>query len=150
MIVWSGKGLIVPLVAFVFGALGTGIGGGIGKSVATLGEAGTPFGMAIGLILSGIALTFVWKWLRNEDRVLVDPKTNQRIVYQDGSSLFFIPVAAWSYILIGIGTIFLAALLGGWRPEPSRPRVPRPAQTQPAPAPSPVPPRAPATAGDKL
>ena len=134
MIVWSGKGLIVPLVAFVVAGLCGMLGDAAGKQAGLPGDLGFTYGMSTGLILSGIALKFLWPRLRGESRVLVDSKTNQQLQFHDRSSLFFIPVPAWSYILMTIGVAFLLVVVSGWKPEPSKRRMP--AQTAPTTAPA--------------
>lgn len=136
MIVWSGKGLIVPLVAFVVAGIGGMLGEMAGKQASLLGDLGFSYGLALGLLLSGLVLKLLWPKLRGEARVLVDPKTNQRIQFEDRSSLFFVPVPIWSYILMSIGAAFLVALLSGWKPEPSKKRMPRQAPGSSVPAPS--------------
>ncbi len=138
MIVWSGKGLIVPLVAFVVAGLGGLIGDTIGRQMNQPGDFAFSVGLGVGFILSGLALMVVWPRLRSDTRVLVDPKTQQRIAFNDRSSLFFIPVSAWSYLLIGLGAAWLFAMAMGYRPDPSDRRHPRLPPAAPAPTAAPT------------
>jgi hypothetical protein len=138
MIVWSGKGLIVPLVSFVVGGLGALLGDILGKQAGWPGDAGQAGGIGAGLMLSGLVLRVLWPKLRSDTRELVDPKTNQRVQLADGSSFFFIPVAGCANALMVLGALIILAVMSGWKPEPSKPGG-KFGPTRPVPAPSSTP-----------
>lgn len=131
MVIWSRWGILVVLCV-ILGmlptlALGSALNAGRGKTPAML--------IGIGLIVGGV-LTFVFaKFLLpkmdkprpvtinqqlaqpyiNEHGVTmtqqtvqaVDPNTGRPVFYAPKSTLFFIPVMIWSYILPALGLIFV-------------------------------------------
>ena len=96
MLIWQGKGILVILPAFLFGAF------------ATLTEAMTSMettpSWGVGLILGGLAGgALIWwfdRWLerRNPPRTLVDQQTGQQVAVKRRDSLFFIPMRFFPYL----------------------------------------------------
>ena len=97
MFIWSGWGFAIVL----FAILGIGVIGNIPGIPVGLGMSG-------GLLLAAIATFFLARWRNKQpQRHLVDPMTGQAFVIKDGSSLFFIPIAYWVYILAVLAALSL-------------------------------------------
>ena len=101
MIIWSGWGILVPLIVVLVGGFAA-IGGGDDHA----GE-----GLAIGLFLSAIIIWIVGKKFNSgQDRRLLDPETGQEVLVKAGRhSLFFIPMQWWGPIVAGLGVVVLFA-----------------------------------------
>lgn len=101
MIIWSGWGILVPLIVVPVAGFAAIAGGD--------DHAGT--GLAIGLILSAVIVWIVGKKFNGKpDRTLMDPKTGQEVVVRaTRHSLFFIPMQWWAPVLAGLGVAFLFA-----------------------------------------
>jgi len=90
ILIWKGWGFAVAL--FVV------IGVFIGVSIPGISA---EFSFAIGLALAAVATyALAAKLGGSKERLLVDPATNEQFVLRDRSSLFFIPIMYWSYILL--------------------------------------------------
>ncbi|MCE9610401.1 MAG: hypothetical protein K8R23_09430 [Chthoniobacter sp.] len=91
MIIWSGLGILIPLITiagvivgmFLSAAIGfAGMGPGVGIALAALGNWG------------------LWKLIYpKQPRILVDQATGQQVKVERSHSLFFIPARAWTWIL---------------------------------------------------
>jgi hypothetical protein len=114
MIIWRGKGIFVVLIAFG----GIAVGNSFLSLVGGLWPGLTPqsrvmFGMIIGLLVAAAGNFWFSRYLDDpsKHRKLVDPTTGQAYLFKDNSSLMFIPVRYWTYIMV-IGAIaFLAAAI---------------------------------------
>jgi len=104
MIIWTGLGILIPLVAifgvvagtFILSAFGfPGAGPGIGLGLAALGNWG------------------LWKLIYpKQPKILVDPATGQQVVIKPNHGLFFIPAKAWTWILaaLAVPAIFMGGI----------------------------------------
>lgn len=101
MIIWSGWGILIPLIVAVVAGFST-IAGGDDHAAS---------GLSIGLILSGVIVLFVGKRLNDRPgRTLVDPETGEQVVLRSAtSSLFFIPMQWWGPVIVAIGVATLVA-----------------------------------------
>ena len=91
MIIWSGLGILIPLITIA------GIIGGIALS-AFLGFPGLGPGMGLGL--AALGNWGLWKLIYpKQPRILVDQATGQQVKVEPRHSLFFIPARAWTWIL---------------------------------------------------
>ena len=108
MIIWSGWGILVPVivaVAFVICALALG---------GLLPEAyGAAVGVAVAGVVSGVALWFVARALDGrEGRFMIDEKTGQRVeLRKTAGSFFFIPTRFWAFIMPVAGLLLAGATL---------------------------------------
>jgi len=105
MIIWSGWGFMVPVVAF-------------GSLLAT--EAGVEAAFQddnyyqshgwpklVGLLAAAFFVWLIDLWLKKRPRrKLVDIETGEHVSVGGGDSFFFIPVKWWAPILIVCGVIF--------------------------------------------
>jgi hypothetical protein len=105
MIIWSGYGIVVPLIVGVVSFLSGVVAGFVGEEYAQSG-------VSIGLILSAVVVWFVGKQLNGRPgRILVDPKTGEEVDLRPAtSSLFFIPMQWWAPLIAVAG---FALMLGG-------------------------------------
>lgn len=106
MIIWSGLGFLVPVIAF-------------GCLVATellveaafrdeqyYQEHGWP--KLAAFVVSAVLVGAVGRILRRRrGRVLIDPRTGEEVIVGDRSTFFFIPMGFWAPILVVIGVAFL-------------------------------------------
>ena len=101
MLIWSGWGILIPLIVVLVSGFFAIAGGD--------DHAGT--GLAIGLILSGVIVWTVGKKLNGkQDRTLIDPETGQPVRVKAGRhSLFFIPMQWWAPVCAALGIALLAA-----------------------------------------
>ena len=91
MIIWSGLGILIPLVAIVGLVAGTVLGTALGFPVA---------GIGLGFLLAATGNWGLWKLVYPETpKVLIDPATGQQVVINPKHGLFFIPARAWTWIL---------------------------------------------------
>ncbi len=100
MIVWSGWGVLVAL----FAVAAVMVGALVERAVPGL----KGYGMVAAPFLAALLTFGLAKGLsRKGDRVLLDPQTGQQVVLRRGDSLFFIPVRAWTYIFLAMGSVML-------------------------------------------
>jgi hypothetical protein len=104
MIIWSGWGILVVLVAGIGMALGAAVAG-------ALGLAKNPFlTLALGLLLASLCTYGLTALLgRRKERVLLDPQTGEQVVLRYRDSLFFVPVRIWTWIFLVLGAIAAGA-----------------------------------------
>ncbi|MGA2125268.1 MAG: hypothetical protein ABSG76_03860 [Xanthobacteraceae bacterium] len=125
MIIWSGKGILVFLIAVAGLVLGTPIAM-LAQSLVGGGpspDAPPAYAIAIGLLIAAAGNFYLARWLDDpaKTRTLVDPQTNQTFVLRDRSSLMFIPVRYWTYILVGLAVLGLVLAATG-HISPAHPR----------------------------
>ena len=108
MIVWSGWGIGVVLIA----AVGAFVG--ISAADAFAGNLGLAYGpaqsagMALGGLLAASGIHFFAKWRESsgEPRVFVDEATGERVeVRPSAGSLFFIPTRFWTWIVLALAAV---------------------------------------------
>ena len=116
MIIWSGLGILIPLVV-VFGvAAGTVL-------FSALGFSGV--GPGFGFILAATANWGLWKLIYPKNpRILIDPSNGQQVVINPKHGLFFIPAKAWTWILgiLAIPVIVMGVV--GERSEAEHAKIP--------------------------
>ncbi len=94
MIIWSGFGILVPLVAIVGFLAGMFISSSLGMLA---------FGPGIGCVVAALGNWGLWKLIYpKEPKVLIDPATRQQVVVQPNHSLFFIPARVWTWIFVAL------------------------------------------------
>ena len=122
MIIWRGKGILVFFIA----VLGLLVGTPIAMLVQSVGipgvtQATSPiYGISAGMLVAAVGNFYFARWLGDptKARTLVDPKTNQTFIFRDQSSLMFIPVRYWTYILIALAILSFALVVSGQVPAP--------------------------------
>ncbi|MCU0776080.1 MAG: hypothetical protein MUF86_00220 [Akkermansiaceae bacterium] len=103
MIIWSGLGILIPLVAILGIVVGTVISGAVGYPVV---------GPGLGLALAAAGNWGLWKMIYpKQPKILVDPSNGQQVILNPKHGLFFIPAKAWTWILgiLAVPMILLGA-----------------------------------------
>lgn len=94
MIIWSGLGILIPLIAILGIVAGTVISGVLGHPAV---------GPGLGLGLAALGNLGLWKMVYPKSpQVLINPATGQRVVMNPKHSLFFIPAKAWTWIMAAL------------------------------------------------
>lgn len=96
MVIWSGLGWVIPVIAIACLLLGSLV---IGDSWS-----GNSWAQA-GAILVAAALTFVFDRFfleKRADKTLMDKETGKDVILRKNDSLFFIPVRFWPFVLVAI------------------------------------------------
>jgi hypothetical protein len=107
MIIWSGLGFLVPIVAFgCFVLTELVVESALGDDTYYQ-EHTWPMALAFGIAALGVAV--LGKELKDEEsRILVDEKTGERVaVNGTRHSFFFVPTRYWAPILLVIGLLVL-------------------------------------------
>lgn len=134
MLIWSGWGIVVPILAVVAGFIGMAVGNAIGQPV------GMYVGTAITALLTAGGLFLLTRTIEGKPgRVFIDEATGQRIEVKDSAgSLFFIPTRYWVYlaplVIVGLGYLFATT-----PPSSEREAAPAVALEAPAAVPAPAP-----------
>ncbi|MEO9849971.1 MAG: hypothetical protein ABJH72_16310 [Reichenbachiella sp.] len=99
MIIWTGRGILTPLILAVAIILTAAIPS---KEVAS-------FLLPFAFIAAGTANWRLGnKWNNKEGRVIVDETTGQRTEYKPNHSLFFIKMQYWGILFIALGGLMVA------------------------------------------
>ena len=112
MIIWSGWGILAPVVAvLVGGSVALLLGGGLESAGMTRWVG---LGPALGCLAGAAAVWWVGRWLNGRPgRELVDPRTGERVLLRPSHRLFFIPMQWWAVPLVVIGLFVLVATVLG-------------------------------------
>lgn len=98
MIIWTGKGILTPLILAAAIIL---------TAVIPSKEIGS-FLLPFAFIAAGIANWRLGnKWNNKEGQVMIDEATGQRTEYKPNHSLFFIKMQYWGIIFITLGSILI-------------------------------------------
>jgi uncharacterized membrane protein YedE/YeeE len=114
MIIWRGKGFLVVLIVVLAFFIAVGLVSLLKSQfpIALTEQTEPLVGTALAAFLAA-GLNYIFaRYLDDpaKQRTLVDPKTNQAYLFKDTSSLFFIPVRYWTYILLVLGVLSLIGL----------------------------------------
>jgi hypothetical protein len=108
MIIWSGLGILIPLLA---------VGGFIAGFIIATAIGQPAWGGGLGLLIAAVLNWLLWKMVYPKvPKILVDPTTGQQHIITPRHSLFFIPARAWTWIL---GFLAVPAILLGVAAERS-------------------------------
>jgi hypothetical protein len=108
LLIWSGRGPIVLLIAAVAIFVAVIIGEALKLSVA---NEGILAGLA--MIPAGLVIWRLGKRWNGPGRELVDAATGERVILKRGDSMFFIPFEWWGPIFAVLGVFFaVASILG--------------------------------------
>jgi hypothetical protein len=106
MVIWSGLGFLVAVIAFaslLLTAYATGVLLGDAAYYQTHG-----WPKLVAFLIAGAAVWVVGIRLNEgQGRVMIDKKTGREVVLKPHHSLFFIKMEYWGPILLGLGVIFL-------------------------------------------
>ena len=102
MIVWSGRGILIPLVFVVSIMVIATIFGNSDTPLATAWLAGPAF-----ILTGAFSFYFGKKWNEVEGQVFVDKKSGQEIELKQNHSFFWIKMQYWGYILPILGLILI-------------------------------------------
>ena len=108
MIVWRGKGLLVPL-AFIIGAFLANVIYSVLHLNINEKNDSIIFGCVWGIFATGINYLLTKKFVSDQVRYMIDEATGQRIAFRDRSSFMFIPNRYWTWIY-AIGFILVSVL----------------------------------------
>ena len=97
MIVWRGKGLLVPLAFILGGALTNIIFMALHLNVTNRTDS-IILGCMMGIFSAGINYLLTKKFVSDQVRYMIDEATGQRIAFRDRSSFMFIPNRYWTWI----------------------------------------------------
>ena len=98
MIVWSGRGFLSIIVLLVT----------LFICVSIISTENADYGFIITAFVTGI---FSWyfgkKWNTQNERIVIDEKTGQRLKIKNNHTLFWIPMQYWGIIFSAFGIIIL-------------------------------------------
>lgn len=106
MIIWSGWGFLVAIIAVLAAAAAVVVAGALGLE----GDAENVL-LFSSFIPAGIAIWYLGRRLnRGAVRELIDPQTGQTVLLRNSHTFFFIPVEWWGPI-IAVGGLLAALVL---------------------------------------
>lgn len=107
MIVWSGWGLMVVVIAVIGVIVGSSASEALGQTFGVAYGPAQSVGMIIGGLLAASGIFLFAKWRESgEGRVFIDEATGQRVdVRPSAGSLFFIPTRFWTWIVLAIAVL---------------------------------------------
>ena len=97
MIVWRGKGLLVPLALMIGGALANMIYSFLHLNVNKRTDS-IILGCMLGILAAAVSYLLTKKFVSDQVRYMIDEETGQRIALRDRSSFMFIPNRYWTWI----------------------------------------------------
>ena len=103
MLVWKGWGILVPVIYLLITT--------IAREGLKAAGAGDNIALAVGIVLSAVAVWFVGKKLNNPDKGkrVIDTETGEEIVLVSTHSLFWIKAEYWAVIVpVVLGAIVVA------------------------------------------
>lgn len=99
MLIWSGAGLLVPVIAGI----------GLFAGSALVGLVGD-VGWSLGVLASGIAMWFLGRRLNDKPaKLLVDPETGEEVLmrHRNDHTFFFIPMQWWGAVVAVLGLLYV-------------------------------------------
>lgn len=91
MIIWSGLGILIPIIAIIGIVVGTVISSILGHPA---------IGPGFGLVLAAAGNWGLWKLVYpKQPKVMLDTNTGQQVVVKPSHGLFFIPAKIWTWLL---------------------------------------------------
>ena len=105
MLVWSGRGILIPIVFFItFISAGYLLAGPEGPNAEAMV-------LSPALLLTAIfSYHFGMKWNKVEGQTLVDKNTGQEFIIKPNHSFFFVKMEYWGYIFFILGVIALVSI----------------------------------------
>ena len=106
MIVWSGRGFLIAIV-FIASMF---------ASVSIIPKEYADYGFVISFFITGI---FSWffglKWNKDNERIVIDEKTNKKLRLKNNHTFFWVPMQYWGIIssILGIIILFQNSIIFG-------------------------------------
>jgi hypothetical protein len=112
MIIWSGRGILIPIIAifgFVGGAAGVGY---VSRLLGIAPENFAKFAMFLTPIVPvGLLWWFGGTWGKTKEETLLDPRTQQPVILKSRHTFFFLTARVWA-VFAGIFGLLLAMTPG--------------------------------------
>lgn len=106
MIIWSGWGILVPVIVFLTSLVMEALTESILGDDRAYQEQAVPLTLA--LLISAVIVWFVGRYLNNRPgRVLVDKETGEEVVLRPRAAFFFVPMQYWAPILVAFAVVAL-------------------------------------------
>jgi hypothetical protein len=106
MIIWTGVGFIVAVVAFLMLVLTEFSVEALFRDESYYQSHGWP--KLLAFAVAGFIVLVLGKLLnKKEGKVLIEKETGKELVLKKKHSLFFIDIEYWGYILFALGLVFL-------------------------------------------
>ena len=106
MIIWSGAGFLVAVIAFAMLLLTELSVEAVYKNDTYYQANGWP--KLVAFLISGLIVLLLGRHLnRKQGKVLIEKETGKEVTLKPKHSLFFINMEYWGYILFGLGIVFL-------------------------------------------
>ncbi len=107
MIIWSGHGILIPVLVVGGFVLGMLVGGNFGGTESDRG-------MGVSMIVAGMAVpSLVWLYAltlgKTVEQSYLDPKTRQMVTVARRHTLYFIPAFFWALIFTAVGLATIAS-----------------------------------------
>lgn len=104
MIVWSGWGIMVVVIAAIGLVVGVGASDTFSQNFGLAYGPSQSAGIVIGGLLAASGIFLFSRWRESgEARVFIDEATGQRVELRPSAgSLFFIPTRFWTWIVLAI------------------------------------------------
>jgi hypothetical protein len=106
MIIWSGWGWLVPVLAFVVSLVFEAV------TEASTGKdqfyQNQPWLLAVAMVVAGTAVWFLSAYFdKKQGRVVIDKATGKELVLRSSHSFFFIPMRFWAFLLPLFGVAYV-------------------------------------------
>ncbi|MEJ7713448.1 MAG: hypothetical protein WKF84_27295 [Pyrinomonadaceae bacterium] len=104
MIIWSGWGILVPVIVFLTSLAMEMLAESIWRDDTAYQNQAAPF--ALSLLISAVIVWFVGRYLNNRPgRVLFDKETGEEVTLRSRAAFFFIPMQYWAPILFSFAVV---------------------------------------------
>lgn len=119
MIVWSGWGIVVALIAIAGLVIGVLAGDALGDSLGLAYGPAQAAGISIGGIFAAAGVFLFARWRESgQPRSFIDEASGQRFeVRPSAGSLFFIPSRYWTWILLALTALFAFSMYSSTGPS---------------------------------
>lgn len=102
MIIWSGRGILVPLITLLFIVVFSVISAALNSTQLAL------YMLPVSFLLAGWANWHLGnKWNNQPGRIVVDEATSERIELKPRHTFFWIKMQHWGIFLLGLGALNL-------------------------------------------
>jgi len=106
MIIWRGKGLLVFLSMLIGGSTGGTMVNLVLKDGITSTSTRYLYAFIMMIFTAGANYVITKLFVPNQEQVVVDEETGEKVTYRNRSSLFFIPNRYWTWIFVAFWILF--------------------------------------------